>query len=341
MFVLDNVPLVSYTTMKLGGHAAHLTEVNSQQEVIEAVAWADERHLPVIMIGGGSNIFWRDEGYPGLVVVNKIPGFDVSTDGINRYVTVGAGVNWDDCVAACVSQGMTGNECLSLIPGTVGGTPVQNVGAYGQEVAQTIITIQAYDTHTKQLVNLRAGDCGFGYRTSIFKTTAKGRYFITAVTFFLTVGEPALPYYDSVQRFFDTHAIKTVTPQVMRQAIIAIRQAKLPDPAVIATNGSFFANPVISADKFFELRDMHPDLAYWSMPDDSVKLSAAWLIEHAGYKDVHDEETGMATWAKQPLVLVNEHAESTAQLLAFKKKIVDAVQATFGVQLEQEPELLP
>ncbi len=341
MFILENVPLNIYSTMRLGGKAAYLTEVNNRQEVVDAVSWADEHQVPVIMIGNGSNIVWKDEGYPGLVIVNKIQGFEDSSQLSNRYITVGSGMNWDEFVGKTVEMGMTGVECLSLIPGTTGATPVQNVGAYGQEVSQTLMTVEAYDRQTKQIVNLRASDCEFGYRTSRFKTTDKGRFFITALTFFLTVDNPSLPYYDSVKRYFEEHNITEITPQVMRDAVIAIRRAKLPDPAMVANNGSFFANPIIPNEQFSNLYRDYPEIVSWPAQDNQVKLSAAWLIEQAGFKDVHDPETGMGTWPSQPLVLINEKAETTAQLLAFKQKIVDGVQSKFGVTLIQEPELLP
>jgi UDP-N-acetylmuramate dehydrogenase len=336
-----NVSLAPYSTMRLGGTAAYLIEVESRQEVVAAVQWAEERQLPLIMIGGGSNIIWRDEGFPGLVVVNKIQGLKITNGSDTHYLTAGAGMNWDEFVARTVEFGLTGVECLSLIPGTVGATPIQNVGAYGQEVANTLVTLEAYDRQAGEMVTLRAGDCNFGYRTSRFKTTDKGRFLITAVTFFLSAGKPAEPYYEAVKRYLDEHGISEVTPQTMRQAVIAIRQAKLPDPAVIANNGSFFANPVVSSEQFVQLQADYPDIAHWETSDGRIKLSAAWLIEQAGFKDVHDTETGIGTWPAQPLVLINEHAQSTAQLLAFKQKVVAAIQRTFQVTLEQEPELLP
>jgi UDP-N-acetylmuramate dehydrogenase len=237
-------------------------------------------------------------------------------------------------------MGLTGIEFLSLIPGTVGATPIQNVGAYGAEVSTVITTIEAYDNQTKTFVTLRGSECEFSYRSSRFKTTDKGRFFITSVTFFLQKGNPEPPFYGSLQHYFSEHSISTYTPQVIRDAVIAIRSEKLPDPAVVANNGSFFANPIISANTFTQLLADYPDVMHWNIEGNNIKLSAAWLVEHAGFKDFHDAETGMGTWPKQSLVLVNEHAETTAQLKAFKQKIVTAVQQKFGITLEQEPELI-
>ncbi len=186
-----------------------------------------------------------------------------------------------------------------------------------------------------------AADCGFGYRTSRFKTSDKGRFLITAITVLLTKQPPVPPFYDTVQAYFDAHQITQPTVADMRTAVIAIRTAKLPDVKTVSNCGSFFANPKVDEASFAQLLADYPQMRYWRTDDDKIKLSAAWLIEQAGFKDAHDEQTGMATWPNQPLVLVNEHARSTADLLAFKQKIVDAVQAKFGIVLEQEPELLP
>lgn len=327
--------------MRLGGIAAFLTDVNSRQEVIDAIAWAEARKLPVILIGDGSNIVWDDDGFPGLVMVNKIQGFEVTGEyAESKYLSVGSGVNWDNFVAQTVDMGLTGIEFLSLIPGTVGATPVQNVGAYGAEVSNVITTLEAYDNTEKKLVTLRSSDCGFGYRTSRFKTQDKGRFFITSVTFLLQQTKPQPPFYAALNKYFAEHEISDVTAKVVRDAVIDIRSHKLPDPKLVANNGSFFANPIIPSSEFFEISTDYPDIPHWSTDDGNIKLAAAWLIEQAGFKDFHDEETGMATWAAQPLVLVNEHAETTAQLKLFKQKIVEAVQNKFKITLVQEPELI-
>lgn len=342
MFVLDNVPLSGYSTMRLGGRAAHLVEINDRFEIANAVAWARERNLPVIMIGEGSNIVWRDEGFPGLVMVNKIMRFETfEEDQDNIYVTAGAGEHWDSVVERTVNMGYSGLEELSLIPGTAGATPVQNVGAYGREVKDVLTTVEAFDMEANQLVTIPAIDCGFSYRSSRFKTTDRGRFMISAVTYHLTRQMPQPPFYDAVSNYFNEHNITSYTPQAIREAVIAIRSAKLPDPAVVANNGSFFANPIITQETLLRLQDEYPNIMYWKVDDAHAKVSAAWLVEQAGFKGVHDEATGMATWGRQPLVFVNEHATSTADLLAFKQKIVDAIATKFRIQLEQEPELLP
>jgi UDP-N-acetylmuramate dehydrogenase len=349
MYILENVPLGGYSTMRLGGNTAYLSEINTKFEVAEAVGWAKERNLPIIMIGDGSNIVWKDEGFPGLILVNKIMGFETfSEDEDNVYITVGAGENWDSVVERAVATGKSGLEYLSLIPGTAGGAPVQNIGAYGHEIAESLVSVEAYDMRSNALVNIPAAECGFGYRTSRFKTGAdRGRFLITGLTLHLTKPQPQSSYYHWLEEYFQKHSLSEPSLRDIRNAVIEIRSSRLPDPTQVANTGSFFANPVIDSVRYRELLDSHPRLAswptqcFWELPDGNYKVAAGALLEYLGFKGIHDESTGMATWDNQALVLVNEHAGSTADLLKFKQMIVDKVQQTFGITLEQEPELLP
>ncbi|MFZ1249482.1 MAG: UDP-N-acetylmuramate dehydrogenase [Candidatus Saccharimonadales bacterium] len=342
MHIEENVSLASYSTMRLGGAARYLIEVHNREELREAHAWATEKGLPIIMIGGGSNIIWQDAGFEGVVFVNRILGYEdyVSLD--SHFITVGAGEIWDTVVGRSVAAGLTGIEALSLIPGTAGATPVQNVGAYGQEISQTLSSLEVFDRTTSQLTNLPPEACGFGYRKSLFQTEYRDRYFITAITLHLTASNPFPPFYSAVEKYLAENKIMgPVTPRVMRDAVIAIRSAKLPDPATVANNGSFFANPILDGSTFIELVAQYPTIPNWPNGEGKVKIPAAWLIEQVGYKDAHDPQTGMATWPTQPLVLVNEHAKSTADLLRFRDEIIAAVHAKFDITLTQEPELLP
>jgi UDP-N-acetylmuramate dehydrogenase len=341
MNILQQVSLASYTTMGLGGPAAYLVEIQTRQEVTEALTWAQAHTLPAVMIGGGSNIIWGDTGYPGLVIVNRIPGYELrQEDDGNYYLTVGSGEPWDSVVERSVAAGLTGIEALSLIPGTAGGTPIQNVGAYGQEISQTLMSVEALDAQTGQFVILANEDCGFSYRMSRFKSSDRGRFFITAMTLHLTKGNPVPPFYSAVEQYFKAHDVTEYTPAALRTAVMAIRTAKLPDPAVVHNAGSFFGNPLVDETHLLALRNQFEHLPCWPTDDGGAKLSAAWLIEQAGFKDYYDKPTGMGTWAKQPLVLVNHHAKTTADLLTFKQKIIDAVQAKFSITLIQEPEQL-
>lgn len=341
MNIQKDVSLQAHSTMRLGGTADYACEVTSRQELLAAITWAQEQSLPMRVIGTGSNIVWRDEGFQGLLVINRITQFEIyNEDAENSYVTIGAGEDWDSAVARCVQAGLSGIEAMSLIPGTTGATPIQNVGAYGQDISQTLTTIQVYDTQAHEFVMLASADCGFGYRTSRFKTTDRERFYIVSITLHLTRTAPQPPFYPAVAAYFEAHNITQYTPAAIREAVIAIRTAKLPDPLYVANNGSFFANPVIARNQFTQLQADFNDVSHWPAGE-NVKVSAAWLIEQAGFKDFHDPETGMGTWPSQPLVLVNEQAKTTADLLTFKQKIVTAVQEKFGITLEQEPELLP
>jgi UDP-N-acetylmuramate dehydrogenase len=339
----QDVSLAGYSTMRLGGKAKYAVEVTTRTELEEVVAWATEQTLPMIMVGIGSNIVWRDEGFDGLLIINKLMRYeDFAEDETNHYVTMGSGENWDSVVARTVEAGLTGIEALSLIPGNSGATPVQNVGAYGQDISQTLTSLEAYDTVTKAYVNIPAMDCGFGYRTSRFNGADKGRFFITAITLHLTTGNPQPPFYTSLQKYLDDKKISDYTPVSIRAAVIDIRSHKLPDPAIVANNGSFFANPIVDAGTLAQIQSDYPEVPHWDTNEPGkIKLPAAWLVEQAGFKDFTDVETGMATWPVQALVLVNKNAQSTADLLKFKQKIVDAVANKFAVTLVQEPELLP
>lgn len=341
MNILQNVSLAAYSTMGLGGLAAYVVDVTNRMEVLEALSWAQGQQVPVVMIGGGSNIIWSDSGYPGLVIVNKILGYEVfEEDELNVYLTLGSGELWDNVVARSVEAGLTGIESLSLIPGTAGATPIQNVGAYGQEISQTLTTVEVFDTHIGDFITLPGSECGFGYRLSRFKTVDRGRFYITGLSLHLTRGNPQPPFYGALQTYLEAQKITDYTPATIRKAVISVRSNKLPDPAIVHNAGSFFANPIITEEQFSYLAENYDPVPHWSVGTGSVKLSAAWLIEQAGFKDFHDPATGMATWPKQPLVLVNERARCTADLLSFKQKIVDAVQTKFNLTLVQEPEML-
>lgn len=328
--------------MRLGGQAAYLSDVKNKSDLPALVAWAKERKLPLLMIGDGSNIVWKDEGFNGLVLVNRIAGFEISnqTD-TSAYFIIGAGENWDSVVERCTSAGYNGIAELSLIPGTAGATPVQNVGAYGKEISETLVALEAFDTQTNQFAIIAGSDCGFAYRTSRFKTEDRGRYLITSITLLLNTDAPMPPFYGAVSEYLAEKQITKPTAQDIRKAVIAIRSAKLPDVKLTANNGSFFGNPVVESEDFTQLLADFPNIKYWQTDTGKIKISAAWLIEQAGFKDYTDVDTGMATWPGQPLVLVNEHANSTADLLHFKQKILETVKSKFGITLEQEPELLP
>jgi UDP-N-acetylmuramate dehydrogenase len=335
-----NVALKDYSTMRLGGSAKYLMDITLSSQIGPAIEWAEAQKLPLVMIGGGSNIVWTDAGFPGLVMVNKISGFEIQDQGEQSFVTIGSGESWDSVVRRAVEAGLSGIEALSLIPGTTGATPIQNVGAYGTEISSVLVCVQAYDRAEKKMLVLYKTECGFAYRTSRFKTTDKGRFFITSVTLSLTKTPPFPPFYAPVENYLREHDMKRPTSAQVREAVIAIRSSKLPDPKLIANCGSFFHNPIIPMEQLEELRDQYPTIVYWSLDSEQVKISAGWLLEKLGLKGYREPNTGMAIWDKQALVFVNENAKSTAQLLAFRDAIMAAVQKKFGITLIQEPELI-
>lgn len=352
MKVLKDVSLKLYSTMRLGGNADFVTEVKSRQGLAGAEAWAEARQLPVRVIGSGSNIIWRDEGFKGLLVINKIRGFKlVAEDKESATYRIGAGEHWDTIVDQLVGLKLSGVESLSLIPGTVGAAPVQNIGAYGQDVSQTIVEIEAYDRMEKGFVTLLNEQCAFGYRTSRFKAVDSERFLISFVTFKLSKISEHRPKYADIEAYFTEHDLVEYTPANVRKAVIAIRSKKLPDPGKIANCGSFFGNPIISADEFKKLAKKYPAIKrvpkgwsqapYWKLRDGRVKLGAGWLIEQAGLKSYKDTATGMRLWPTQNLVFVNDKAKKTRDLLDFEQMITSAVFQKFQVELQREPEILP
>lgn len=340
--IQENADLKNYSTMRLGGTARYAAEAGTDQEIQALVKWAKDRNLPFMAVGHGSNIIWRDEGYPGLLIINRLSGREVlSEDSESALVRAGGGEKWDDLVAWSVEKGFSGIEFLSAIPGTVGAAPVQNIGAYGAELADTLEEVEAYDTQTDGFGGITAEACGFSYRNSRFKSTDRGRFIILAICLRLHKKNPSPPFYESLQGYFNEHQVTSFTPATVREAVIAIRKIKLPDPSVVSNNGSFFTNPIISQEQFDELKQKFSEIKGWPASDGRVKVSAGWLVEQCGFKGVHDGSTGMATWDHSALVMVNEHAQTTANLLTFRQKILDAVTQKFGITLEQEPELLP
>lgn len=293
------------------------------------------------MIGQGSNIVWQDAGFDGLVLVNKIPGFEVRQDGDDYIVKLGAGEIWDNMVGKLVDLGLSGIEQLSLIPGTVGATPVQNVGAYGRELSDVLVSVEAYDLSENKFVEIPNADCGFSYRRSRFNQADRDRFLICSITLKLAKTNPQPPFYGSLEKYLKEHNITQYTPDNIRAGVIDIRNSKLPDPKVVANCGSFFGNPIINGKKLAELKEKYAEIQAWEMPDGSYKISAAWLLDELGLKGYKDIDTGMALWSKQPLVFVNESAKSTEDLLTFREAIKQKVRETFGVDLAQEPELLP
>lgn len=336
MDVHTATPLKNFTTMRLGGPARFFTEVHTAEEVQATYNNAKSQNIPVFVVGGGSNLIAHDEGYNGLIMHMRIPGFDIVADNPgNVTIRVGGGEIWDTVVQRAVAMNLSGIAAMSAIPGTAGAAPVQNVGAYGQEIADVLDSVEAYDTTTDSFVTLSAEECGFSYRSSIFRDSERGRYIITALTLTLSKSAPQPPFYDSLQKYLDAHSITFYTPATIREAVTAIRAEKLPDPSVVANSGSFFKNAVIDDWQLKEIKNAHPDLPSYQMADAQSKVPSGWLIEQAGLKGklLH----GMRVYDKNALVLVNESATGYADLAAARDEIIGAVRDMFHIIIEQEP----
>lgn len=336
MDIHTNIPLKNYTTMRLGGPARFMADVHTIEELQQLHTNAESHHLPFLILGGGSNIIVRDEGYNGLVVRIRINGFEViSDDPGSTTIKIGAGENWDSVVERTVAMGLSGIEAMSAIPGTAGATPVQNVGAYGQEISDTLVSLEALDTISNTIVTLTNEECQFTYRSSIFKGLDAGRYVITSITLKLSKNYPQPPFYDSLQKYLDEHHISQFTVRSIRDAVIAIRAEKLPDPTQVANTGSFFKNAIVEGWIVDELRTKYPDIRAFEMDGGRYKVPTGWLIDKAGLKGA--QLHGMRVYDKNALVLVNESATGYADLAAARDEIIGTIRDTFRIIIEQEP----
>jgi UDP-N-acetylmuramate dehydrogenase len=334
--------LRDHTTLRLGGPARSWVRATTEADLVDAVRRADEEGEPVLVLSGGSNLVVADEGFPGTVVEIATSGIRADHDGDDPtcggvLVTVAAGESWDAFVATAVERGWVGVEALSGIPGSVGATPIQNVGAYGQEVSQTVASVRVWDRTLRGTRTFAAADCGFGYRTSRFKADP-GRHVVLDVTFQLRQGELGHPVvYAELARTLGIEPGARAPMTEVRAAVLGLRRGKgmVLDPADHDTwsAGSFFTNPVVSAEALPE------GAPAWPQPDGLVKTSAAWLIERAGFgKGYGDGPARLST--KHTLALTNRGEATTADLLALAREIRDGVEQRFGIRLVNEPVLV-
>ena len=340
--IQKNVPLAPLTTLGIGGAARFFVEAGSEDELLAGLEFAEQRRLPVFILGGGSNLLIADEGFPGLVIRVALKGIVWG-----EQVTAGAGEPWDEFVGQCVQRNLAGVECLSGIPGSVGGTPVQNVGAYGQEVSETITNVRALDRQSKRIVELSNADCRFGYRAGIFNSTEKERYVVLAVTYALRpAGEPALRYPD-LKNYFAGRSDQPTLSEV-RQAVIAIRAQKgmviQPNDSDCRSAGSFFKNPVLTAAAFAQLEAaaqaqglLREGERVPRFPaDGQIKVPAAWLIERAGFQKGYAKgQAGISS--KHTLAIINRGNATAREVLALVREIQQRTAAKFGVHLTPEP----
>lgn len=343
--IKENVPLADFTTFGVGGSARYFAHVSSEEEAVQAFAFAREKGLSHFIMGGGSNILISDDGFPGLVILNRIRGFTFEGAGDNALVRAGAGEDWQDFVDRCIEQGCRGIECLAGIPGTVGASPIQNIGAYGQEVSQVITRVRCLETATGKTTTFDNEECAFRYRESIFNTKEAGKYLVTSVTFrLLRDGAPVVNYRELEERL---SAIPSPTPTDVRDAVMAIRDGK---GLVVRTGyesykcaGSFFKNPVVAAAQFEHIEDLVAGYGgglnwAWPLPGGDVKISAACLIQRSGFdKGYRLGNVGISP--RHTLILINYGGASAREIVDFAAEVQRRVADRFGVFLLPEVRL--
>ncbi len=340
MDIQENISLKEYTTFRIGGRARFFAHVRNTADLENATAFARQKKLPILVLGGGSNILVADEGFAGLVLRMEI--MDVVINGNKdgkTIVSAGAGVEWDGFVAGTVRHGLHGLENLSLIPGTVGAAPVQNIGAYGAEVKNAIEWVEALDYETGVVRRFSNRECNFAYRTSFFKTPAGKKYVIIRVGFALAKhGELATSYRDIADYIkINNIAQAEITLQKVRDIVIDIRTKKLPNLAEYGTAGSFFKNPIIAKSEYEKLLNEYPMMPHYPAGEDKVKIPAAWVLDNlCGFKGYREGDVGV--YKNQALVLVNFGNAASSEIKNLAQKMIDAVQEKTNIILEREVE---
>lgn len=346
--IYENVHLSPYTTLGVGGRARFFGKAKSEDHVLKAMDYAQTREYPVFVLGGGSNVVVSDAGFPGLVLKIEIPGIRPLGGKNGSRISVGGGVEWDAFVEYCVKRNLAGIECLSGIPGTVGGTPVQNVGAYGEEVSEVIAGVRAFDRDSNCVKRLTREDCGFGYRCSIFNTTQRDRYVILRVDFELRTDGQSRTDYEDLRRCLGTHS-RAATLGEVREAVLGIRKTKAmvlvdgnPDSRSV---GSFFRNPVMNSSEAARVETTarqrgvlasSESVPRLEAPEGREKLPAAWLVERAGFhKGYECGRAGISS--RHALALINRGGASAQDILDLMHRIQDEVRTLFGVDLKPEP----
>lgn len=330
------------TTIRIGGPARFFVRATSVDELREALSWAQARDLRVFVLGGGSNLLISDDGFDGLVIQLDLRGITVESEDESVMVKAAAGEPWDSFVAHAVEHRWAGIECLSGIPGSTGATPIQNVGAYGQDVSETIARVEALDRTTDRVVWFTNEECRFGYRASLFKNLEPDRYVVLSVTFRLRPGGCATIRYPELQRQVEALGVSVDDLDGVREAVIAIRRKKGmvidPDDPDTRSDGSFFMNPVVPVEQYEEFARRAPDAPSYPAGDE-VKLSAAWLIEHAGFsKGFTRGNVGLST--KHTLAIVNRGEGTAAEVVELVELIQEKVREAFGIEMHPEPNFI-
>lgn len=337
LHIQENVSLKPYNTFGIDTQARYFVEINHEQELIELFSDAQWHTVERLIMGGGSNMLLVND-FNGLVIRLNIKGIDQRTHNDSVVVKAGAGEVWNDLVNYCVDNGLAGMENLSLIPGSVGASPIQNIGAYGVELKDVFESCRAFEIATQQFKTFSKEDCQFGYRESVFKSALRGQYIIVSVNFRLSLTPRLNLSYGAIEQELANRGIRNPTIKDVSQVVAAIRVSKLPDPSTIGNSGSFFKNPVIPQAQFESIYKSYPAIANYPAGEGYVKLAAGWLIEQCGWKGKTIGHTG--TWKNQALVLVNHGGATGQEVYNLSSQIIDSVYTKFGVMLEREVNII-
>lgn len=333
MLIQENFSLKPYNTFAINVNAKFFVEVKNDAELKYVFSTEIAKKNKFLILGGGSNILFTED-FDGLVIKVSFFGIEHKSEGNYILVTAGGGIVWNDLVNYCLAQNLSGVENLALIPGTVGASPIQNIGAYGVELKDVFYSCKAYEIASGKMITFNYADCNFGYRDSIFKNEKKGKYIITAVVFKLSRLANLNIQYGAIATELVNRNISEPTITDVAQVVSAIRVSKLPDPKTIGNAGSFFKNPVIAQSVFKILVAKYPEVVNYPAPKNKVKLAAGWLIEQCGFKGIVFGQTG--TWKNQSLVLVNHGGATGQEVYSFSELIIKTVYNKFGIKLERE-----
>ncbi|MET3114503.1 UDP-N-acetylmuramate dehydrogenase [Pedobacter sp. CG_S7] len=335
--IQENISLKPFNTFAIAVNAKYFVEIFSEADLVEFLSSSLLKTEQLLILGGGSNVLFTKD-FPGVVVKISIPGISKCREGSGVIVKAGAGVVWNYLVLYCVQHNLAGVENLSLIPGTVGASPIQNIGAYGVELKDVFYSCTAFEIASGQKKDFTYEECKFGYRDSVFKRELKGKYILTSVSFKLSEQAVLNTTYGAIQTELANRNISSPTIADVSKVVAEIRVSKLPDPSTIGNAGSFFKNPVIERSKLEEIQKSFPEVVNYPVGNECFKLAAGWLIESCGFKGIVAGETG--TWKNQALVLVN-HGHATGQeVYSFSERIINVVCQKFGIMLEREVNVL-
>lgn len=335
--IQQNISLKQYNTFGVEAIAAQFIEISTEADLRKLFDTESFQQKPLLILGGGSNVLFT-KNFDGLVIRINIKGIESKVTKKNIIVSAGAGEVWNDLVGYCVANNYAGLENLTLIPGTVGASPVQNIGAYGVELKDVFLRCKAFEISTGEIKTFGYEDCRFDYRESIFKNELKGKYIITSVDFTLSIDAKPNTAYGAIESELAQRGIKTPSIADVSAAVARIRVSKLPDPSTIGNAGSFFKNPIIDSKAYLSILEKHPNIVAYPMLDGGIKLAAGWLIEQCGFKGKIVGNTG--SWKNQALVLVNHGCATGLEIYDYSQQIIDSVQSIFNITLGREVNIL-